>query len=56
VQEAEDEWTICLIGHGGVAMLKPERSGVLMERTYAHRYRKQIIQATKLAIWAGMTP
>ena len=52
MQEAEDEWTICLIGHGGVAMLKPERSGVFMGgRTYARRYRKQVAQATGLAAW-----
>ena len=51
MQEAEDEWAVCLIGHGGVAMLKPERSGVLMGRTYARRYRKQVAQATGLAAW-----
>ena len=50
VQEAEDEWAVCLIGHDGVTRLELERFGVFVEgRTYARRYRKQVAQATGLA-------
>lgn len=52
VQEAEDRWTVCLIGRDGTTTLELERFGVFAGgRTYARRYRKQVGKATGLAEW-----
>lgn len=52
VQEAEDRWTVCLIGHDGVTTLELEHFGVFAGgRTYARKYRKQVSKATGLAEW-----
>lgn len=52
MQEAEDRWTVCLIGHDGVTTLELEHFGVFAGgRTYARKYRKQVGKATGLAEW-----